>query len=375
MAGEGDHKISEIRVFPLVQRLPQPTRTSWGTYDSVSILLVEVRTSSGLSGVGEALARFAPQGYAELIESALAPRLLGRDATAISARWADMRRALSGRAGGMLIEAISAVDIALWDILGKAADLPVWQLLGGVGRSHVPVYGASIRWGDDAQADADVEAMLARGLTDMKVKIGGPVEAACARIARVRARAGAEITLTADANWAYSLDEAVQVARALETHGYAWFEEPLRPEDEAGYRSLHRHTSVPLAAGESNYTLDQAMPLVRDRVLSVLQPNVTRSGGITEARRMAELAAMHDIAYAPHVGMSGIVCEVASLHLGAAMPNTRTMECAASPNLFRDGLADIVPGHARIENGRVAVPNGPGLGLTLDWDAVKELAA
>ncbi|MBY6048982.1 mandelate racemase/muconate lactonizing enzyme family protein [Vannielia litorea] len=375
MTGEGDHKISEIKVFPLVQRLPQPTRTSWGTYDSVSILLVEVRTASGLSGVGEALARFAPQGYAELIESALAPRLIGQDATAISARWADMRRALSGRAGGMLIEAISAVDIALWDILGKAANMPIWQLLGGVGRSHVPVYGASVRWGDDAQADADVDAMLSRGLTDMKVKIGGPVDKACARIARVRARAGEAITLTADSNWAYTLDEAELVARALEANNYAWFEEPLRPEDEAGYRSLHRRSRVPLAAGESNFTLDQAMPLIRDRVLSVLQPNVTRSGGITETRRMAELAAMHDVAYAPHVGMSGIICEVASLHLGAAMPNTRTMECAANPNLFRDGLADIAPGHARIENGSVAVPTGPGLGLTLDWDAVKELAA
>ncbi len=375
MAGEGGHKISELKVFPLVQRLPQPTRTSWGTYDSVSILLVELRTSSGVSGVGEALARFAPKGYAELIESALAPRLIGQDATAISARWADMRRALSGRAGGMLIEAISAVDIALWDILGKAAGMPIWQLLGGVGRSHVPVYGASIRWGDDAQADADVEAMRARGLTDMKVKIGGPVPEACRRIERVRARAGDAITLTADANWAYTLDEAEVVARALEDNGYAWFEEPLRPEDEAGYRALHSRSRVPLAAGESNFTLDQAMPLIRDRVLSVLQPNVTRSGGITETRRMAELAAMHDIAYAPHVGMSGIICEVASLHLAAAMPNTRTMECAANPNLFRDGLADIAPAHSRIEGGTVAVPTGPGLGITLNWDAVEELAA
>ncbi|MHA6298798.1 mandelate racemase/muconate lactonizing enzyme family protein [Devosia sp. CAU 1758] len=372
MSKQSGHRIAEVRVFPLVQRLPQPAKTSWGTYDEVSIVLVEIETNTGLRGVGECLARFAPKGYAEVIKAAL-PRLIGQDATAIAARWKDVRRTLSGRSGGILIEAISAIDIALWDILGKAANLPISQLLGGVGRTRVPVYGASVRWGTDEQTDSDLDAMLDRGLTDIKVKIGNPVADAVRRIARVRARAGDDILLSVDSNWAYTLEEAEIVAKALRDNNYHWFEEPVRPEDEDGYRKLRQRTDVPLAAGESNYTLDQAMPLIRDRVLSVLQPNITRSGGITEARRMAEMAAMSDIAYAPHVGMSGIICEVASLHLAAAMPNTRALECPFSANLFRDGLASIAPAHTRVENGTVAVPQGPGLGIEMNWDAVREM--
>ena len=369
------HAISDVRAWPLTQRLPAPTQTSWGRYDAVSILVVELRTHTGLSGFGEALARFAPRGYAELIDMALAPRLIGQDATAIEARWRDMRRALSGRAGGVLIEAIAAVDIALWDILGQAAGLPLWQLLGGVGRDAVPVYGASVRWGDDAAAEADVEAMLARGFREIKVKIGRPVGRARERVARVRALAGDDVALSADANWAYGLDEAVLVGEALARHNYVWLEEPLRPEDERGYAELARRCAVPLAAGESNFTLDQALPSLRSRTLSVLQPNVTRAGGITETRRMAELADMHGVAYAPHVGMSGIICEVASLHLAAAMPNARTMECPFAANRFRSDLADIAPGSERARDGLLGVPEGPGLGLTIDRDALERLAA
>ena len=376
MPDQGPHKITQVIAHPLTQRLPAPTETSWGRYDAVSILLVEVRTDTGLVGFGEALARFAPLAYAHLVDTALAPRLIGQDAGAIAANWARMRRALSGRAGGMLIEAIAAVDIALWDIAGKAAGLPVWRLLHGEARDAVPVYAASVNWGGAEALVADRLAQFAgQGFTRIKVKIGAPVDAACDRIALVRKLAGDAVDLTADANWAYTLDEAVVVGRVLADNGYAWFEEPLRPEDEDGYRALRRRCAVPLAAGESNYTLDQAAPLVRDRTLSVLQPNVTRSGGITETLRMARLAAQHDVAYAPHVGMSGIICEAASLHLAAALPNTGVMECAATANLFKSDLADLAPGAARAKDGMLAVPQGPGLGLTIDREAMASMEA
>ncbi|TGV79862.1 mandelate racemase/muconate lactonizing enzyme family protein, partial [Mesorhizobium sp. M00.F.Ca.ET.158.01.1.1] len=115
----GPLKIAEVIAHPLSQTLPRPTVTSWGVYEKVSLVLVEVRTTDGIVGVGETLARFSPKAYVELIESSLRPRLLGQDARNIGALWQSMRRALSGRAGGMLIEAIAGVDIALWDILGK----------------------------------------------------------------------------------------------------------------------------------------------------------------------------------------------------------------------------------------------------------------
>ena len=374
MAEATPHRIRKVIAHPLTQRLPSPSETSWGRYDRVSILLVEIRTESGLVGVGECLARFAPVAYAELIETALAPRLVGQDALAIGANWARMRRALSGRAGGMLFEAIAGVDIALWDIAGKAAGQPIHRLLHGESRAAVPVYGASVMWGGDAARVAEtVDRFKEQGFSRMKIKIGAPVREACQRIAEVRAAAGDQIELTADSNWAYTLDEAVTVGRALADHGYTWFEEPLRPEDEDGYRMLRTRCAVPLAAGESNYTLDQSAPLVNDRTLSYLQPNITRSGGITEVLRMARHAAAHDVAYAPHVGMSGIICEAASLHVAAAMPNAKVMECPASANRFKSDLADLSPGATRVQDGAVAVPQGPGLGLEVNWDAVAEM--
>ncbi|MCX2721572.1 mandelate racemase/muconate lactonizing enzyme family protein [Roseibium salinum] len=370
-----DVRITDVIAHPLTQTLPRPTVTSWGKYSEVSIVLVEIRTDAGLVGVGETLARFSPKAYAELIETSLKPRLVGQNPTDITRHWRSMRRALSGRAGGMLIEAIAGVDIALWDILGKIAGLPIYQLLGGVGRTEVPVYAASVNWGSDEFMDSEFDRYLAKGFPRVKVKVANPVRDACRRIERLRKRAGDDIELCVDANWAYSLEEAVEVGRALTANGYFWFEEPLRPEDEQGYEELHRRCETPLAAGESNYSLDQAMRLVSNRTLSYLQPDVARSGGITETRRMAEFAAAHDVAYAPHIGMSGIVCETASVHLAAAMPNLRAMECETDESPFKTAITGALPGADRQTNGMLPVPTGPGLGIEVDWDAVASLRA
>jgi galactonate dehydratase len=368
-------RITDVIAHPLTQRLPKPTVTSWGAYDEVSICLVELRTDAGITGVGEALARFSPKAYAELIETSLKPRLIGRNPTDITALWHDMRRALSGRSGGMLFEAISGVDIALWDILGKFANLPIHRLFGGMGRKQVPVYAAAVNWGEAASMASELERYLAQGFPRIKIKIAKPVREACKRIAELRRRAGDDIDLCVDANWAYTLEEAVEVGRALTDNGYFWFEEPLRPEDEDGYVELHRRCAMPLAAGESNYTLDQAMRLVSSRTLSFLQPDVARAGGITETRRMVEFAAAHDVQYAPHIGMSGIICETASIHLAAAMPNIRAMECETDASPFKTWITGAAPGAERQKNGMFPVPEGPGLGLEIDWDAVRRLKA
>lgn len=374
LSGNEKHIITDVIAHPLTHRLPTPTQTSWGRYDAVSILLIEVRTDTGLVGVGESLARFSPVAYANLVETALAPRLIGQSALAVEENWARMRRALSGRTGGMLIEAMAGVDIALWDIVGKAAGLPISHVINSNAQAQVPVYAASVHWGaDEGRAAEEMADFIARGFSRMKVKIGGAPAEACKRIAAMRKAAGDGIELTADANWAYSLDDAITVGNALADNGYVWFEEPLRPEDEAGYRMLRERCDVPFAAGESNYTLDQAVTLVSDRTLAYLQPNVTRSGGITETLRMAQFAAQHNVAYAPHVGMSGIICEAASLHVAAASPNISVMECPVTANLFKSDLADLAPGGARAENGTLAVPKGAGLGLTIDWDGVAKM--
>jgi galactonate dehydratase len=370
---KADIRIADVIAHPLTQSLPRPTITSWGRYTEVSIVLVEVRTDAGIAGVGESLARFSPKAYAELIETSFKPRLVGQRTADITAHWRTMRRALSGRAGGMLIEAIAGVDIALWDILGKIAGLPIYQLLGGVGRTEVPVYAASVNWGSDAFMDEELDRYLQKGFPRIKVKIANPVREACRRIERLRRRAGDDIELCVDANWAYTLEQATEVGRALTDNDYVWFEEPLRPEDEQGYETLRQRCSTPLAAGESNYSLDQAMRLVSNRTLSYLQPDVARSGGITETRRMAEFAAAHDVAYAPHIGMSGIVCETASVHLAAAMPTLYAMECETDSSPFKTAITGAAPGADRQKNGLLSVPTGPGLGIEVDWDAVASL--
>lgn len=368
-----DIKITDVIAHPLTQKLPKSTVTSWGTYEHVSLVLVEIRTDAGINGVGETLARFAPKAYAELINNTLRPRLIGEPVHEISAHWNNMRRALSGRCGGMLIEAIAGVDIALWDILGKAANMPLWMLLGGQGRTSIPVYAASINWVEDAEADAELDAYLEAGFPRIKIKTGKQVKESCRRIERLRKRAGDAAELCIDSNWAYNLDGAIEVAKALEDNGYFWFEEPLNPEDEAGYEELRKHTSVPLAAGESNYTVDQAQRLVQNRTLSVLQPDIARSGGVTETRRMAEMAHACGVGYAPHIGMSGIVCETASIHVASAMPNLRMMECHSDISPFKTELADIASASQRQKDGELSVPTGPGLGLDINWDVVERL--
>ncbi|MGH6860145.1 MAG: mandelate racemase/muconate lactonizing enzyme family protein [Phyllobacterium sp.] len=366
-------RIVDVIAHPLSQTLPKPTVTSWGVYSDISMVLIEIRTDAGFVGVGETLARFSPKAYAELIETSLKPRLVGQDARNIGALWQSMRRSLSGRAGGMLIEAIAGVDIALWDILGKAAGQPVAKLLGGSGRDSVKVYAAAVNWVDDAQADRELERYVGEGFSHVKVKVANPVREACARIERMRKRAGDSVELCVDANWAYTLDEAVEVGHALAANGYFWFEEPLAPENEQGYEELRKRCTVPLAAGESNFTTDQARRLIANRTLSVLQPDVARAGGISETRRMVDYAGIHDIGYAPHIGMSGIVCETASIHLAAALPNFRIMECECDMSPFKRELADLAPGCLRQKNGMLDVPTGPGLGIEIDWDAVQKL--
>lgn len=368
-----DIRITDVIAHPLTQQLPQPTVTSWGKYSEVSIVLVEVRTDAGIVGVGETLARFAPKAYAEAIKTLLKPRLVGQNPTDITALWHSMRRALSGRSGGMLFEAIAGVDIALWDILGKIAHMPIHRLLGGMGRTEVPCYAASVNWGDDTFMQKQLDRYLEKGFPRIKVKIADPVKDACRRIALLRKHAGSDIDLCVDANWAYTLEEAVEIGRALSDNDYFWFEEPLRPEDEAGYEELHRRCATPLAAGESNYTLDQTMRLVANRTLSYIQPDVARSGGISETRRMAEFAAAHNVQYAPHIGMSGIICETASIHLAAAMPNIKAMECETDASAFKTEITGAAPGADRQKNGMLPVPVGPGLGVEVDWDAVRRL--
>jgi L-alanine-DL-glutamate epimerase-like enolase superfamily enzyme len=359
--------IAAVRAHPLRAVLKTVQRTSQGDWPALEIVIVEVETHCGLVGIGECLARRGAAGYARFIEAALTPKLIGRSAHDRRALWAAMRGTLTGRTGGMLIEAIAGIDIALWDLAGKAAGQPVWRLLGGAGRREVVAYASSLNWGDDARAERELAEALARGFRQVKVKIGRPAEAAIRRVRMLRRLAGDDVMLAVDANWVYDADEAMAVGRALADEGYGWFEEPIHPDDHAGYRHLRRHLPIRLAAGESDFTAGDSAALVEDRTLGLIQPDVARSGGITETWRIAEHAALHHVAYAPHVGWSGGVCSAASVHLAAAAESFLTFECMVFDNPLRQALTVPVIGDVcgLSAAGTLAVPDAPGLGITL----------
>ncbi|WP_276199385.1 mandelate racemase/muconate lactonizing enzyme family protein [Chelatococcus sp. XZ-Ab1] len=364
-------RIARVEVHPLRATLPTAQRTSQGDWTTVEIVVVEVETDQGLVGFGECLGRRGAAAYARFIEGVLTPRIVGEDALDRRRLWNAMRGVLTGRVGGMLVEAVAGVDIALWDIAGKAAGMPVAKLLGGVGRGTVLAYASSINWFDDAAVEAEVAAALAAGFRQIKVKTGRSVPASIDRIRLVRRLAGDAVGLSVDANWAYDLDDAVRVGRALEECGYDWFEEPLRPEDRGGYRLLRDKLDVRLAAGESDFTALDALPMLQDRSIGLIQPDVARAGGITETWRIAELAQSFNVAYAPHVGWSGAVCVAASLQLAAAAENCLAFECMVYRNPLREALLmEPVGDPATMVDGALPVPAGPGLGITLDRAAL-----
>lgn len=365
--------IARVVAHPLRARLATVQHTSQGDWPALEIVIVEVTTDSGLTGIGECLARRGAAGYARFIEAALAPKLIGRSAHDRGLLWAAMRATLTGRTGGMLIESIAGIDIALWDLAGQAAAQPIWRLLGGQGRSRVDAYASSINWADDARVEAEVTRALAQGFRQIKVKIGRPVPQAIARVRQVRRLAGDAILLGADANWAYDADDALLVGRAMADCGYWFFEEPVVPDDHAGYRRLSSQLPIRIAAGESDFTAGDSAGLVAGHVLGLIQPDVARSGGITETWRIASHAAIHNVAYAPHVGWSGGVCAAASLHLAAAAENFRTFECMVFDNPLRQALTEPVFGDVGgLRDGTLEVPAGPGLGVRLREGAIEE---
>jgi len=366
-----DIAISDVIAHPLRVVLPQPQRTGAADFPAVEIVLVEIRTDAGIVGYGECLGRSGSPAYAEAIHRLLKPVLVGRNPLDSQALWRAMHRRLSGRAGGMLIESIAGVDIALWDIAGKVAKLPVHRLLGSMGRARVDAYASSINWYDDAQAEAETRDCLARGFKQIKVKIGKPVEAAIRRCELVRKVAGPDVKLSADSNWAYDFDEAVKVGDAMAALDYWWFEEPIVPENVAGYVALRAKTKVRLAAGESDFTVWHARELIERQAVGVIQPDVARSGGISETRRIADLAHAFHVNYAPHVGWSGAICVAASLQLAAAAPNFLTYECMAFANPLREKLTTAPVGDSHhLIDGQAEVPQDPGLGVEIDWDVV-----
>ena len=366
-------KITKVTAFPLELSFAVPQKTSQMAYTKVSICIVRIDTDQGITGAGECLARFGAAAYARLITDLLAPKLIGKDPHNVKKLWDDMRSSLNGRSGGILFEAIAGIDIALWDIKGKALGVPLSVLLGGKLRHKIPVYASSIMVGEDVEAAA--ERIIKLGFRMIKIKTGKEVLKEISRVEQLRKFIGPDYEIMVDANYIYDEYEALQFARGTADCRVCWFEEPIDPEDRAGYKRLSRRSPLALAAGESEFTAHDCSDIVSSGAVQFIQPDITRSGGITETWRIAVMADIFNVKYAPHVGFSGAVCVAASLQLAAAAPNLYSCECMVTPNEFRERLAVEPAGlFTQVSDGHVQIPERPGIGIELNWDEVKRLS-
>ncbi|MGH8714673.1 MAG: mandelate racemase/muconate lactonizing enzyme family protein [Casimicrobiaceae bacterium] len=366
-------KITSVTAIPLTMAIePGEHRTSWGDYPSVSIVLAEVTTDSGLRGYGEGLSRRCPRSTVSVITDLLRPVYLGQNPFHAELLWSRAAGLRSGKLGGALLEAIAAVDIALWDIMGKATNQPIHALLGGMGRTKVAAYASAISWDAEEIAMKQVLAAIQRNYKMIKVKLGAPADRALEWARHMRDHVPAEIKLCADANCAYDLDDAIKVSRGLRDLGYYWLEEPLAADDIDGYRLLRANVPLRIAAGEGEHTSFGARQLIGSRAVGIIQPDCARAGGITETRKIATVAHVFNVAYGPHVGAGGAVSAAANLQLSAAMPNFITYESMIFSSPLRDELATTPVGAVDPTDGLVPVPTGPGLGIEINHDALEK---
>ena len=365
-------KITDVIAHALTMPItPGQHRTHWGDYPSVSILVVEIVTDDGIVGFGEGLVRLCPESYALMVTKLLRPALIGRNPFHVESLWKELMGRFYSKVGHMVPEAVAAIDIALWDIMGRATGQPIHHLLGSMGRERVAAYASSISWGADEIALDQTREAVRMGFPMLKLKLGAPVSRALGWAARIRAEVGDAVQLCADANGAYDLDDAIAMARGLHALGFYWLEEPIDPNDFAGYVKLSAASPLRITAGESELLAVRARELLATRAIGVFQPDCTRSSGITETRKMITMAHGFNIPYAPHLGAGGAIAAAANLQLAAAAPNFLTFECMIFPSPLRDELATTRPADPHtVRDGTIPIPTGPGLGIEINRDTL-----
>ncbi len=371
-------KIVDVRIHMLQSPLAQPFAFSQGWVAKRSATLVEVVTDDGVTGWGEAFAQGLepPQIAAAAIDHALRPLITGANPLDTEVLWHRMYHATRdyGRKGSVLA-AISAIDIALWDIAGKVYGRPIHQLLGGAFRSRVQVYATGFyrisgqneakRLGEEAIQHYEA------GFRAMKVKLGYGVRDDMAVMREVRRALGPrEVTLMVDTNHAYGVAEALQLGRDLEQYDLRWYEEPVAPEDLAGYREVRQALSMPIAGGENEHSVFGFRELLAQRCVDIAQPDIGSAGGFTACRHITALAHAHGVQVNPHVWGSAIA-QAASLQLIAAVPVAHHSVFAQEPIFEYDRSShpfrqQLVQQPLEQRDGWLEVPQRPGLGVEVD---------
>jgi L-alanine-DL-glutamate epimerase-like enolase superfamily enzyme len=384
-------KITAVRATWLRAPIPAERRhtSDFGVNDSFNTCLIEIDTDAGLTGLGEAKVGVGNLGnYAALVtlvHAELAPLLLGRDPRDVTALWEAIYNGtrahyvaghgrtfpIVGRRG-ITVSALSGIDIALWDLLGKSLGQPVWRLLGGRLRERIPAY-ASGGWAPVGGVGKQLRQYVERGHRAVKMRVGlqdRSVDDSAARVREARQALGPEIGLMVDAHGTWSVREAQRFARKVTDCDLAWLEEPVSPDNLTGQAEVRASTDIPIAAGETEQTRFAFRDLIAARAVDVLQPDVAIAGGITETLRICALAATHGLTVAPHL-WGGAVLFASGLHLAVATPCVTTLEFSRGENPL---LNDLVEEPFELKDGCVLAPDRPGLGITLNGDFVRSIA-
>ena len=382
-------KITSVTSHVLQYDMPERLGYSQQYYDKRTAHLVEVTTDEGVTGWGEC---FGPGAIAiankAIVEGVLQPMVLGRDPLDRDAIWHHCYNMMRDHGQkGMPMQSLSGLDIALWDIAGQVAGLPLHKLIGGAHRDSVPVYG----YGMMLRPDMDTASMAAlfkdeaaaikdAGFTATKMKTGlGPKDdvTLCAAVAE---GVGTDFKFMVDANHCYTTSDAFYVGRALDELGAYWFEEPVAPEDLDGYRELRAGLKTNISGGEAEFGRWGWRAILENRGLDIAQPEVCALGGVSEYLRVLALCHAHFTPVINHVWGSAIAVAT-NLHLLAAMPPMPgglhpwepMLEFDTTDNKFRDNLLAEpldIQGQVKANAGRVTIPQGAGLGVTPDRDFI-----
>ncbi|MBT1511099.1 mandelate racemase/muconate lactonizing enzyme family protein [Bradyrhizobium sp. SRL28] len=369
--------ITAVRAHVLEARLSQPFAYSRAWYDTRTAMVVEIETDAGLIGWGEC---YGPARMTAAVVQSVATWLIGEDPLRTDYLWQMIYARLRDHGQkGVVIEGLSGIDIALWDIKGKHFGVPAHRLLGGPLRAEVQAYATGLyrrKSGDPLRYLAEEAAgYVAEGFRAVKLKVGFGVEEDAAVTRAVREAIGPDVALMVDANHAYDAVAAIRLGRMIEPYDIGWFEEPVPPEDVAGYRAVKAALSIPVAGGECEFTRFGFRDLLVSRAIDIIQPDTCAAGGLSECKKIADMAEAFGVRYNPHVWGTGIAI-AASLQLLAVLPaHTPVSLAPIQPMLEFDRTEHPIRQSLLVQpiehsGGIVRVPDGPGLGIEVDRDAL-----
>jgi L-alanine-DL-glutamate epimerase-like enolase superfamily enzyme len=356
-------------------------KSDFGQLTTFDAAILRIETDDGLVGWGEGKNAAGSAGtYAALVHMLnheVAPRLIGRDPADITQIWEmlynGVRHEKAAAAGhampelsrrGISVAAISAVDIALWDILGKSLGQPVWRLLGGRKADRLPAY-ASGGWASADKIGDQLKSYIASGgFSAVKMRVGamdGAPHVSAMRVKAAREALGPDVQIMVDAHGTYTVADAKRFIHLVSDCDLTWFEEPVIADDKAGMAEVRASGSVPIATGESEATRFAFRDLAVLKAADVFQPDPAFCGGITEAMRIGALASAFNLRLAPHL-WAGAPCFFAGLHVCAASPASFVIEYSLGANPM---IHDLVEDDVSAKDGMIAIPDGPGLGFTI----------